>query len=106
MPVSIVMTADNTILVSSNHKLYKVTVQGSSSTHFTIALFANLLTLGAHWELLYLAGSGTKGRVDGRAEECRMSYPRGLVVHEASHSLFFVDHESHTIRKVTFVNSM
>jgi hypothetical protein len=103
-PISVAVTANNTILVGSgSNKLFKVTHQGEFNLQTFHCLFSDDCDSGTqHYEVSLLAGSGTQATVDGRADECSMSYPRGLVVHEASHSCFFADCDTHTIRKVTF----
>ena len=52
-----------------------------------------------------LAGSGSPGREDGLPEECNFNAPRGIAVHEPSHSCYVADLNKYVIRKVSFVNS-
>ena len=49
-----------------------------------------------------LAGCGKAAVVDGGPDECCFSDPRGIAVHEESHSCFVVDRDNHAIRKVSF----
>ena len=51
-----------------------------------------------------LAGSGRAAREDGGPDTCSFNNPRGIVVHEESHTCFVADYYSHAIRKVSFVN--
>jgi hypothetical protein len=107
-PISVAVTANNTILAgSASNKLFKVTHQGEFTLQpFYSFSFDDCDSGTQHYGVSLLAGSGTSASADGRADECSMTHPRGLVVHEASHSCFVVDYRSHKIRKVTFVNPM
>ena len=104
-PASVVITSNQTILVSSSaHVLHKVTYQGKLPLHESI--HNNNLNLGLQkYKVEVLAGnSGRAARVDGTPDECCFSSPRGLAVHEADHSCFIVEAQSHAIRKVSFAN--
>ena len=54
------------------------------------------------YEVAVLAGSGQYGRLDGSADECQFSYPRGMALDESSHSCFVTDTGSRSIRRMTF----
>ena len=107
-PVFVAVTANNTILVSTNnHILYKVTRQGIPSEltqrKHSLKLNNNLVIGSQNYEVDAIAGSGKAGRADGRPDECRFYCPYGIAVDEASHSCI-VTSGNHTIRKISFVN--
>lgn len=128
-PNGIAVCTNGTILVSSfDNTIYKVTQRGillccfpcvcratPSSPPFLLSFFplflecfrksTSCLHLGKDFEPTVLAGSGRTGTVDGKPQECSFNRACGLAVHEASHSCFVVDRGSHTIRKISFVNS-
>jgi len=84
-PTAVTVTSSQSILVTShNHKLYNV-VYGERK-----------------YEAVVLAGTGTAGKLDGRAGECSFNNPLGIAVHEPSNTCFISDFSSHSIRKVSF----
>jgi len=79
-PRAVTITENQTILVSTDDQIYRVTC--SEDQQYTATLLVS---------------------VDSRAEKCRFkSLLFGIAVHEASHSCFVTEYNGNTVRKITF----
>jgi DNA-binding beta-propeller fold protein YncE len=88
LPLSVAMTANNTIFVTSgNEQIYKIKQTGEN------------------YQSVVIAGSGENGRVDGKPDKCSFNQLYGIAVHEPSHSCFVSEHENNRIRKIAFTDS-
>ena len=106
-PIAVVVTANQTILVSSKFNLYKVIPEGTPIHllfHLTNKTKANPALGSQKYNVEVVAGSGEDTRVDGTPDKCGFSTLRGLTVHEASHSCYGADSNNNAIRKISFVS--
>ena len=101
------MTANKTILVSSySQYIYKVAQKGICipSSVEDVPLLTICISGPESYAVTALVGIGQEVSRNGRAAECSLSFPRGLLVDESTHSFYVADCDNNVIRKISFAD--
>ena len=61
-----------------------------------------MLNLGLKYKAMVIAGTGIRGRMDGKPHKCNFDGPIGIIIHEPSNTCYVADTGNCAIRKITF----